>query len=216
MNKIAFQQYILLIEKIPFLYVVKSTYTLIDLTISIIVLQYILWEQKNATQGVSARWPVVDLYYQPSPHVFLSLILSYVRFRVRSNWLPQRACACVPTSEGGQIGKKATENRLILYIHNVNKLNGQPKKANRNSMRLFNVYRSRVFMFHLLHISSKRNEYISFVGSLLLFFFCACCLCWSDDGHVLRQSMPTPHALTLIYTIIYIYIYMYVYMYGPL
>lgn len=28
---------------------------------------------KNATQGVSARWPAVDLCYQPSPHVFFSL-----------------------------------------------------------------------------------------------------------------------------------------------
>jgi len=39
------------------------------------------------------------------------------------------------------------------------------------------------------------------ISPMLDVFFC--CLYWSDDGYVLRQSMPTPRVLMLAYTILY-------------
>lgn len=42
--------------------------------------------------------------FSPSVSVSHSLVCAWARFRVQSNWLPQRrACACVPTWEGEQI-----------------------------------------------------------------------------------------------------------------
>jgi hypothetical protein len=65
-------------------------------------------------------------------------------------------------------------------------------------MRLLNIHRSRVFAFHLPQWGGGKERISPLSDSFFL-----CYLYWSDDRHVLRQSVPTPHALTLIYTIIY-------------
>lgn len=99
----------------------------------------------------------------------------------------------------GDRGKRAQEKINLVHTMSID-WTDNPRKLIEIQWDCWTY--TEVVSSRFIFLSGGKERRISRLCRWFLLFF-TCFLCSSDDRHVLRQSMPTPHALTLIYTITY-------------